>query len=120
RTSFGVYPNDRTAFAGEFNGSIPSPQFAVSPDGRSMVFAAADVGAKPRLWLRPMADVKATVLPGTENATHPFWSPDSQWIGFFAGAKLKKMPASGGPPEVLAEGVADPRGGAWGADDTIV
>jgi len=119
-TSFGIYPPENTAFAGEFGGSVPSPQFALSPDGHAIVFAATPMGAKAALWLRPMEAMEPHVLSGTEGATHPFWSPDGRWIGFFADGKLKKIPSGGGPPQVLTDGVTDPRGGDWGAGDTIL
>ncbi len=118
--SFGIYPPGKTAFFGEFNGSIPSPQFALAPDGHAIVFAAAAVGAKAELWLRPMAGMEAQALSGTEGATHPFWSPDGRWIGFFADGKLKKIPSTGGAPQVLTDGVTDPRGGDWGVGGTIL
>src|SRR5262249_15318809 len=62
----------------------------------------------------------ARVLPGTENAQDPFWSPDSHWVGFFADGNLKKIPIGGGPVQVVAEGVVDSRGGSWGSDGTIL
>ena len=72
------------------------------------------------LWLRPMEQVGARTLPGTEDALHPFWSPDSRWIGFAAEGKLKKIPAAGGAVQVVTQTAADFRGGTWGPDDTIV
>ena len=56
-------------------------QFALSPDGRSLVFVASGDGA-PRLWLRPLDQTEARPLVGTEGAASPFWSPDSRSIGF--------------------------------------
>ena len=58
-------------------------------------------------------------LPGTEGAESPFWSPDNRWIGYFADGKLKKMPASGGPSQVIAD-APDNRLASWGPDDTIL
>jgi hypothetical protein len=72
------------------------------------------------LWLRPMEDVPARVLPGTENAQDPFWSPDSRWVGFFADGNLKKLPIGGGPVQVVAEGTFDSRGGSWAPDGTML
>ena len=83
------------------------------------MFAAAPVGALPTLWLRTMEDVTARPLPGTENAESPFWSSDGRWVAFFAAGKLKKLPASGGPVQIVADAV-DPRGGTWGPDGTIL
>ena len=72
------------------------------------------------LWLRPMEQAGARALPGTEDAQHPFWSPDSSWIGFFAEGKMKKTPAAGGAVQVVVPTAAEPRGGTWGPDGTIV
>jgi eukaryotic-like serine/threonine-protein kinase len=71
------------------------------------------------LWIRRMDEVTARPLPGTENANDPFWSPDSRWIGFFSGDKLKKTPAEGGPVQVIAN-IGNNRGATWGPDDTIL
>jgi hypothetical protein len=60
--------------------------FALSPDGRQMVFVASGDGPS-RLWLRSLAAATAQPLSGTEGATSPFWAPDSRAIGFFAGAR---------------------------------
>ena len=60
--------------------------FALSPDGRQIVFVASDEGGS-RLWLRSLATTMAQPLAGTEGATFPFWSPDSRSVGFFAGAR---------------------------------
>jgi eukaryotic-like serine/threonine-protein kinase len=98
------------------NGRVHS--FAISPDGRTLVIAAA-VNGKRQLWLRPMDTSQAQPMPGTEDATYPFWSPDSRYIGFFAQQKLKKVPVSGGPAQSLCD-VPNGRGGSWNRDDVIV
>jgi Tol biopolymer transport system component len=85
-----------------------------------MAFVASAFGAVPVLWLRTMEEPVARPLPGTENAEQPFWSPDSKWVGFFSQGKLRKIPVAGGPLEVIAEGIGNPRGGSWGPDDTII
>ena len=56
-----------------------------------------------QIWLRPVATLAATPIPGTEGGTFPFWSPDSRFIGFFADGKLKKVPIAGGPPIELCD-----------------
>jgi len=92
--------------------------FAVSPDGRQIVFVASGDGAS-RLWVRPLDTLAAQPLAGTEGATYPFWSPDSRSIGFFADNQLKRLDLSGGAPQTLAPaGLA--RGGAWSADGVIL
>ena len=91
---------------------------AISPDGRRLVFVASG-DAVSRLWLRPLDVVTAQPLPGTENATYPFWSPDSRSIGFFAGGKLKRIDLGGGSPQTLANAPST-RGGAWSRDGIIL
>ncbi len=92
--------------------------FAISPDGRTLVIAAA-VNGKRQLWLRPMDVLQAKPMPFTEDATYPFWSPDSRNIGFFAQGNLKKVAASGGPALSLCD-VPNARGGSWNRDDVII
>ena len=92
--------------------------FALSPDGRQIVFVASGDGAS-RLWLRSLAATTAQPLAGTEGAASPFWSPDSRAIGFFAGGALKRLDLGGGAPQTLAP-APSARGGTWGADSVIV
>jgi Tol biopolymer transport system component len=91
----------------------------VSPDGRTIAFNATDSTGVTRIWLRPLASLAAVPLPGTEGTTRPFWSPDSRYLAFVAGGKLKKVQATGGPPIVLCDA---PTGsdGTWGERDIIV
>src|SRR5271163_702016 len=116
---FSVNPPEKAVFSGPPNITVPVPQFALSPDGRAIVFVANSSGADPVIWLRSVDQVTARPLPGTEHAQLPFWSPDSRWIGFFAEGRLKKISVAGGPVQVLAD-VADAFGGSWGADDSII
>jgi eukaryotic-like serine/threonine-protein kinase len=92
--------------------------FAISPDGRYLAIAAA-VNGKQQLWLRPLDALQAQPMPFTEDATYPFWSPDSRYIGFFAKDRLKKVAATGGPSQSLCD-APDGRGGSWGRGDVIV
>jgi Tol biopolymer transport system component len=92
--------------------------FALSPDGRQIVFVASGGGAS-RLWLRSLASTTAQPLAGTEGAASPFWSPDSRSVGFFAEGKLKRLDIGGGTPQTLAT-VNGPRGGTWNADGVIL
>src|SRR5262249_36949466 len=118
--SFPVFPPEKTAFSPALNTTVNIPEFALSPDGHALVFSAAVPGTKPMLWVRSMEQVGAKELAGTEDAQDPFWSPDNRLIGFFAAGKLKKIPAAGGPVQVVAETAIDFRGGTWGPENTIL
>jgi serine/threonine protein kinase len=92
--------------------------FAISPDG-NLVAMAAEVKGKRQLWLRALDSLQVRPVPGTDEASFPFWSPDSRYIGFFAQGKLKKIAAGGGPAQSLCEASAG-RGGSWNRDNVIV
>ena len=91
----------------------------ISPDGRQVVFEAAMPGQASVLWLRSLESLTARPLPGTEGASLPFWSPDSRFIGFFAGGMLKKVALSGGPAVDLCA-APDGFGGSWSSEGAIV
>ncbi len=91
----------------------------ISPDGTRLVFVAVGADKTRHLYLRPLDQMQATVLSGTENARDPFFSPDGQWIAFFAGGKLKKVSVQGGAVVTLCDAPFD-RGGSWGDDGSIV
>jgi serine/threonine protein kinase/Tol biopolymer transport system component len=97
---------------------LVQPALTLSPDGTRLVFAGGSSGTAP-LYIRAFDHVETAPIPGTERATGPFFSPDGRWIAFFADRKLRKVNLQGGTPITLCE-AANPRGGAWGADDTIV
>ena len=92
--------------------------FALSPDGRQIVFVASGDDSS-RLWLRSLATTTAQPLAGTEGATYPFWSPDSRSVGFYATSALKRIDLGGGAPQILAP-AASMSGGTWNADGVIV
>ena len=91
----------------------------ISPDGRTIAFDATDDKGATQIWVRAMDDLEARPVPGTEGSTRPFWSPDSRYLGFVAGGKLKKVPLSGGPPQTLAD---TPTGsdGTWSSRGVIL
>jgi len=95
---------------------VSSP--VISPDGRALVYAASSHG-KRSLYVRPLASLEAQPLPGTDEASAPFWSPDSRFIGFFANRKLKKIDVSGGPAQTLCD-APNAFGGSWNADGVIL
>ena len=91
---------------------------AVSPDGNWLAFTGATAG-KEQLWVRALSALAPQAVPGTDGARYPFWSPDSHWIGFFAGGKLKKVAFSGGPVQTICDaGIAG--GGTWNRDGVII
>jgi Tol biopolymer transport system component len=94
------------------------PIFELSPDGRFLAFTANE-GGRRKMWIRPVDSLTAEPVPGTEDATYPFWSPDSSYIGFFVPGKLKKVATAGGPAQTLCD-AGDGRGGTWDKDGVIV
>ena len=94
--------------------------FAISPDGRHLVMAAArPVPDVRRLYLRSFDQVEPRELPGTEGATMPFFSPDGAWVGFQASGKLKKVALAGGSPIALCD-VRVMLAASWGPNGEIV
>jgi Tol biopolymer transport system component len=91
----------------------------LSPDGRRMAFIATDSDQKRRIYLRSLDQLQATVLHGTEGARDHFFSPDGQWLGFFADGKLKKVSVQGGATVTLCDAPTG-HGGSWAEDGNIV
>lgn len=102
----------------EFNVSNGG-HLAVSPDGQKVAFVGTDTTGTNQLWVRPVESLTAVLLAGTERANHPFWSPDAKSLAFFAGGKLKKIDATGGPVVTICD-APDARGGAWNSAGIIV
>ncbi|MBN2200164.1 MAG: protein kinase [Candidatus Aminicenantes bacterium] len=98
-------------------------EMALSNDGRFLVFSATEnqpgSGAAASLFLRRLDKLEAEPVSGTEGGSSPFFSPDGEWLGFWADGKLKKVPVEGGIPIVLCD-VPRPYGFSWGTDDRIV
>ncbi|MBK5297968.1 MAG: protein kinase [Vicinamibacteria bacterium] len=95
----------------------PSPP-VVSPDGRNIAFAA-DGDGKRLIWVRPLDSLEARPLAGTEGVLRPFWSPDSRFLAFMSGGKLKKVDIAGGPPQTICDA---PNGadGSWSPEGVIL
>ncbi len=92
---------------------------AISRDGRRQVLTIEEQDTV-RLMVREVDRLESRILPGTEGASSPFFSPDGEWIAFFAGGELKKVSLAGGPPLTLATLAADnDRGATWSEDGTI-
>lgn len=103
--------------------ALPVPgevsQMALSSDGQMLAYVFSSDSGVPALFVQRVGDPIAAELAGTEGASYPFWSPDNAYIGFFAKAKLMKIPASGGSPQALAVAHAG-RGASWGAKNVIL
>ncbi|HEX8031090.1 MAG TPA: protein kinase, partial [Vicinamibacterales bacterium] len=93
---------------------------SLSRDGRRLAFTAADNERNTGLWVRDLESLDARLLPGTQNATSPFWSPDGQFIAFADGRTLKKVNIAGGPPQKIADAPTTLGMGAWNRDGVIV
>jgi serine/threonine-protein kinase len=110
-------------------------ELALSPDATHVVYVGAD-GLPPwqtdvqtgpsrvpgLVFVRPLDQFTDRPLPGTADATSPFFSPDGRWVGFFAGGRLKKVPVAGGDPITICEvpGGSYGLGATWLDDGTIV
>jgi Tol biopolymer transport system component/predicted Ser/Thr protein kinase len=90
---------------------------ALSPDGTRLAYVARQDGTQ-QLYLRALDSLEAKPIPGTDGAVNPFFSPDGQWVGFFAGGKLKKVSVGGGAAITLGDAV-EPRGASWGSKGMI-
>jgi Tol biopolymer transport system component len=94
--------------------------FAISPDSRTLAFVARGGPQEPlTMFVRPIASVTPQRLPGTDGASQLFWSADGRSIGFVSGGKLKKVEATGGPPQEIAD-AAGFTGADWNAEGTII
>jgi Tol biopolymer transport system component len=111
-----ILPPEKTAY--HFIGDGAGPP-ALSPDGLQIAFTAKDTSGKSQLFIRALESAAPRALAGTEDAAHPFWSPDGRFLGFFAGGKLKRIEASGGPALTLCD-ARDARGGTWSKDGVIL
>lgn len=92
----------------------------ISPDGRYLTFSAMGPEGRRMLWLRPLDSLRATALQGSEDASAPFWSPDSRSIAFFSSKFLKRVKISGGPPEGICPSETVTGGGTWSRDGVIL
>jgi serine/threonine-protein kinase len=100
-------------------GSSIGPAAILSPDGTRLVFVSRGPDRVSRLFARPLDQPKAVQMPGTEGADAAFFSPDGQWVGFFAQGKLKKTRLDGGEPVSLCNAPAG-RGASWTDDGNSI
>jgi Tol biopolymer transport system component len=109
-----LLPPEGTHFAPLYRNGPP----AISPDGTRIAFVASREG-RTSLWVRALANLEATELPGTEGGYFPFWSPDGRALGFFANSKLFRIDANGGSVVAICNVIED-RGGTWGSSNVIL
>jgi eukaryotic-like serine/threonine-protein kinase len=96
-------------------------QLAISSDGKFLALVIPDeTTGKNVLSVQAIGDQHAVPLAGTEGASYPFWSPDSQYVGFFAEGKIMKVRAAGGPVQLVVPVTMTARGASWGASNVIV
>lgn len=103
---------------GSFN--LDAANTAISPDGTRLAFVAADSSGKRHLWIRPLASPDVEMLPGSEGAALPFWSPDSRQLGFFVAGKLLRISVSGERRVQVVCDAAGGRGGTWNREGTML
>ena len=97
----------------------PPGRLAISPDGRRLAFLAPGPTGRNVVWVRPLEGMTAQPLAGTEDAMHPFWSPDTRFIAFASAGKLRKIDASGGQALALNDS-GNAGSGTWNQDDVIL
>ncbi|HEY7185880.1 MAG TPA: protein kinase [Vicinamibacterales bacterium] len=99
-----------------------SPQLSgiVSPDGTRVAFVSTAGSGKLMLWIRALDDLEARMVPGSEDAAHPFWSPDGQQIGFLADGRLKITDPTGAAGVRVLTDAPLRSGASWSRQDMIV
>ena len=97
---------------GQTQPRVPLQPLALSPDGNLLAYVADDADGR-RLFLRSLDSFETTRLSGTEGADIPFFSPEGEWIGFFAAGQLKKVSIARGAVLTIAR-ASDPLGASWG------
>ena len=95
--------------------ALGGSDIVLSPDGTRIAYLSQN-----HLFTRRLDQPNATELPITPGATSPFFSPDGQWIGFVAGAKLRKISVEGGSEIALCDSAASYTGADWGENGNIV
>jgi serine/threonine-protein kinase len=93
-------------------------RLAISPDGRRLVYSGPAEGGT-RLWVRPLEQLTATPIAGTEGAASPFFSPDGQRVGFIKGGNMVRVASFEGAPTVTLTDKANSTAGDWGDDGYV-
>jgi eukaryotic-like serine/threonine-protein kinase len=112
-------PEERLQFSIAGDRETEISHMALSANGKMLAFVSPDEKtAVPILHVQRVGSASATVIPGTEGASYPFWSPDGEYVAFFANGRLQKVAIAGGSPQVLAR-VSAGRGGSWSKKNVI-
>lgn len=112
----------RLAFVPPENLTFDNGQYdyvRVSPDGQKIVFTGQAKDGKRQLWIRSMDSMEAQPLPQTDNASEPFWSPDSRSIGFVANWKMKRIDLPGGYAQPICDAFII-QGATWNSAGVIL
>jgi len=107
----------------DISGVSAQATIALSPDGKMLVALIGEAGdpSQAKLWVRPIDTTTWVPIQGTDQATYPFWSPDSRQIGFISGGKLKTVDVLAPTPQTLVENIGvGTSGGAWSRDGVIL
>ncbi|MGC1107604.1 MAG: protein kinase, partial [Candidatus Acidiferrales bacterium] len=112
-----ILPPEKTTFT-LMNDDAAGP-IVLSKDGKQLAFVAEASSGDTNLYVRSLADKDARMIPHTEGAEYPFWSPDGESLGFYSNGKLRRVAVNGGPPVEICD-AQRMRGGTWLPDDTIL
>ena len=113
RTTLMLMPNQ------ELDTGDAAGPLALSPDGRQVAYVAVG-GGRAQLYHRRLDTFESRAIEGTEGARYPFFSPDGEWVGFFAKGKLQRVSMQGGAPLAVCDTPTVGRGATWADDGTIV
>ena len=92
---------------------------AIARDGRRLAYTPREAGMT-RLYLRSLDEAEVSLVPDTDGARYPFFSPDGEWVGYWAAGRLYRALATGGPPLAIGDAPGLRFGVAWGPDGTII
>jgi len=113
-------PRSGVAFEVDVPGErIETGSIALSPDGTNLALLVRGADGRPELWVRPLEGFESRPLPGTQDASYPFWSPDGTEIGFFVGDHLLRVALDSTAPRRIAS-APDAVGGTWNAEGAIL